>query len=159
METTILDTILVLFDVFMVGCGFCILFNFRKKQHIVFASLGGVLSWFVYLCTAMVGSVIFRNFLASIALTVYSEIMARRFKAPVTGFLLISIIPLVPGGGIYYTMEYCIRGDTANFLETGLNTFGIAGAIAVGVLLVSSAVRLWYTIQQSRPSTGQSAGS
>ena len=54
------------------------------------------------------------------------------FKAPVTGFLTIGILPLVPGGGIYYTMEYCVSGQTSQFIETGIHTFAIAGALAVG---------------------------
>ena len=30
------------------------------------------------------------------------------------------------------------------FIETGLHTLGIAGALAMGTLLVSSIVRLWH---------------
>lgn len=144
-----LETIKVLIYVFMACMGFCIIFNFHDRKNIIFASLGGVLSWFVYLISAGLESDIFRNFIAAIMLTIYSEVMARAFKAPVTGFLLIAIIPLVPGGGIYYTMEYCLSGDTSAFLETGLHTFGIAGSIALAVLLISSAVRLWHMVRIS----------
>ena len=59
-------------------------------------------------------------------------------------FLTIGILPLVPGGGIYYTMEYCVSGQTSQFIETGIHTFAIAGALAVGVLIVSSLVRLFH---------------
>ena len=83
------------------------------------------------------------GFIATVAITVYSEIMARIHKVPVTGYLLIALLPMVPGGGIYYTMEYCIAGNTQMFLETGLHTLGIAGALALGILLVSSLNRLW----------------
>ena len=55
---------------------------------------------------------------------------------------VVGILPFVPGGGIYYTMEYCLSGDTQLFLSTGIHTFGVAGAVAVGLLLVSSLVRL-----------------
>ena len=58
--------------------------------------------------------------------------------------LTIGILPLVPGGGIYYTMEYCVSGQTSQFIETGIHTFAIAGALAVGVLIVSSLVRLFH---------------
>lgn len=40
-------------------------------------------------------------------------------------------------------MEYCIAGNTQMFLETGLHTLGIAGALALGILLVSSLNRLF----------------
>ena len=62
---------------------------------------------------------------------------------PATGYLLVALFPLVPGGGIYYTMEYCIAGNTDLFLETGLHTLGVAGVLALGVLLVSSVVRMF----------------
>ena len=75
--------------------------------------------------------------------------MARLRRKPATGYLLVALFPLVPGGGIYYTMEYCIAGNTDLFLETGLHTLGVAGVLALGVLLVSSVVRMfnrsgWY---------------
>jgi len=55
---------------------------------------------------------------------------------------VVGILPFVPGGGIYYTMEYCLSGNTQLFLSTGIHTFGVAGAVAVGILLVSSVTRL-----------------
>lgn len=123
--------------------GFSVVFNMRGKI-LLFASLGGALGWLVYLLCGPVQNDIIQFFFATIAISVYSEIMARVHKVPVTGYLLVSLLPLVPGGGIYYTMEYCIIGNTEMFLETGLHTLGIAGALALGILLVSSFVRLWH---------------
>ena len=57
---------------------------------------------------------------------------------------------MVPGGGIYYTMEYCVSGQTSQFIETGIHTFAIAGALAVGVLIVSSLVHLFQKMQLRR---------
>ena len=39
-------------------------------------------------------------------------------------------------------MDYGIRGDIQRFLETFIKTFGIAGCIALGTLLVSTFVRI-----------------
>ena len=36
-----------------------------------------------------------------------------------------------------------VNGENALFLSSFLHTMGVAGALAVGVLLVSSAVRMW----------------
>ncbi len=80
----------------------------------------------------------------------YAETAARVRKCPVTGYLLVALFPLVPGGGIYYTMEYCIQGETQRFLESLLHTFGVAGALAVGAVLVSSTVRLLTSFLRSR---------
>lgn len=121
--------------------GFCILFNLRGKK-VFFAALGGAVSWLVYLLTRGLGSETVQFFLAAMAVAAYAEIMARIQRAPVTCYLLPALLPLVPGGGIYYTMEHCLNGDTQAFLETGLHTLGLAGALALGVVVVSTAARL-----------------
>ena len=105
--------------------------------------LGGAIGWFVYLLCRPLQNDIVQFFIATVVITIYSEVMARIHKVPVTGYLLIALLPMVPGGGIYYTMEYCIAGNTQMFLETGLHTLGIAGALALGILLVSSLNRLF----------------
>ena len=56
------------------------------------------------LCNGL-GSDIFQCFIATVVVSIYSEILARKCKAPTTCFQIVSILPLVPGGGIYYTME------------------------------------------------------
>ncbi len=126
--------------------GFCLLFNIRGKK-LFSAPMGGVVAWEVYLLTGWTGNEILQFFLAAMALAAYSEVLARVQKAPVTVYLLTALLPLVPGGGIYYTMERCLKGDTQGFLETGLHTLGLAGALALGVLLVSSSVRLVHFIR------------
>jgi uncharacterized membrane protein YjjB (DUF3815 family) len=82
-------------------------------------------------------------FFASIAAAAYSEIMARIRKFPAISYLVISIFPLIPGASIYYTTNYLVLGDMARFAERGTHTIAIAGVIAVGILLVSTVVRLW----------------
>ena len=73
---------------------------------------------------------------------VLSEIFARMFKSPATVFLIIGIVPLVPGGGLYYTMDALIDGNMDLFVQKGLEAASIAGAIAAGSSLVSSVVRI-----------------
>ena len=120
----------------------CLVFNVRGKL-IFFTSLGGAIGWFVYLLCRPLQNDIVQFFIATVVITIYSEVMARIHKVPVTGYLLIALLPMVPGGGIYYTMEYCINGDMMNFMNTGIHTLGIAGALAIGILLVSSLNRLF----------------
>ena len=74
------------------------------------AATGGMLSWVFYLAFSFLGSDLAQYLISTIVVSAYAEVMARVFKAPVTGFLTIGILPLVPGGGIYYTMEYCVSG-------------------------------------------------
>ena len=134
---------------FIGSFGFCLISNLRGISCL-FASLGGALGWFVYLMLNPLHDDITQFLLATIVVAIYAEIMARSAKKPVTCYIIVSLIPMVPGGGIYYTMKYCLAGDTSAFIETGLHTLGIAGALAVGILFVSSCVRLINTIRLHR---------
>jgi uncharacterized membrane protein YjjB (DUF3815 family) len=126
-----------------------VIFNVRTGGLI--CCLGGAWGWLVYLLAALTGcSDLLCYFLAAMAISAYSEVMARVRKCPVTGYLLLSFFPLVPGAGIYYTMEYAIQGNTEMFLEQGLHTLGIACCLAVGVLVVSSSVRMAATFHNNR---------
>ena len=106
-----MDVYLPCFYGFVACMAVCIVFNVRGKR-IFFTSLGGAIGWLVYLLFRPLQNDIVQFFIATVAITVYSEIMARIHKVPVTGYLLIALLPMVPGGGIYYTMEYCIAGNT-----------------------------------------------
>lgn len=124
--------------------GLSILFNIRKK-YLFFAAFGGAITWFFYLFTFQYGhSNIFAYFIASVIAGIYSEVMARILKTPVTTFVICAIIPLVPGGGMYYTMLETIHGNITNSLNLGLETISIAGAIAVGIILVSSLTKIFF---------------
>ena len=92
------------------GCvGYCLVFNIRmRKRMLLLASLGGAVGWCVYLLCGWLQNDITQSFAAILAVAAYSEIMARLQKSPATVYLIVGLIPLVPGGGIYYTMEYCI---------------------------------------------------
>lgn len=131
---------------FVACAAYCLCMNLRGPKMLS-ASWGGALGWLVYLAFGFTGNDIFQYFTGALAVSVYAEIMARVHKTPVTGLLLVSLLPMFPGGGIYHTMEYAVSGDMNAFLDTGLHTFGIAGTLAMGVLLVSSTVRLWHNIR------------
>ena len=121
--------------------GYCLRVNLRGRK-MVLASLGGAIGWLFYLLFSFTGYELLQYFAGIVAITVYAEVMARVNKTPVTGFLLVSMLPMVPGGGIYHTMEYAVLGDIDAFIRTGLYTFAIAAALAIGMLVVSSPVRL-----------------
>ena len=72
----------------------------------------------------------------------YSETMARLRKYPAISYLVISVFPLIPGAGIYYTTNHLVRGDMVSFAAQGTHTIGIAGAMAVGILIISTLFRV-----------------
>lgn len=135
---------------FLACIGFSVLFNIHGAGMFICAG-GGALGWLCYLLTApLVHSDIIQYFFAALVISAWSELMARLRKCPVTSYLLVALFPLVPGGGIYYTMEYAMSGETSLFLSTLLHTLGLAGALATGVLMVSSLMRLIIVSQEKR---------
>lgn len=135
---------------FLACVGFCAFLNIRTLPGVVICCCGGALGWLVYLLALLAGaSDLLGYFLAALVISAYAELMARIRKCPVTGYLLISFLPLVPGAGIYNTMEYALQGNTEMFLSQGMHTLGLAGSLAVGVLVMSSAVRVIVTIQKA----------
>ena len=126
-----------------IGCiGFAILFNIHGFGVFICA-FGGLLTWAAYLLAMHLGAdVVWANFWAALFASAYAETMARIRKYPAISYLVVSIIPLLPGAGIYYTMSYTLEGNMTQALSKGLETVSIAGVMAVGILMVSTAVRV-----------------
>lgn len=122
--------------------GFNILFNIRGRK-LVIATLGGLISWSVFLLLAPVfPSESLRYFFAAAAVTVYGEGFARIEKTPTTTFLVPSVIPLIPGGSLYYTMNYALNKQWAAFSHRGFYTIQLALSLAVGIIAVTTLTRL-----------------
>ncbi len=122
-------------------------FNFNVKSfYILYTAIGGAMTYLVYSLSAGMNNVAMQCFVASMFASVYSETLARIVKVPATTFLIVSIIPLVPGSNLYWTMQYCINREIMKFASSALHTLGIAGSIAIGILLVSSLYRFTFGI-------------
>ena len=102
---------LQLITAFLGSFGFSLLFHVRGKK-LFFAALGGLLSWVFYLLLRpKVEALLIASILASCFSAAYAEIMAWLVKAPATVFIIPSVIPLVPGGSLYYAMYSAVIGD------------------------------------------------
>lgn len=133
---------------FVGSIGFSILFNIHGPGMLICAS-GAMLTWGVYrLCLHFGCGDVMAYFWATIIAAGYAEIMARVRKYPVISYLVVSIFPLIPGAGVYFTMNYAVRGDMSSFAEQGTHTIAIAAMMAVGMLLVSTTVHLWTIWQR-----------
>lgn len=128
---------------FVACAGFAIIFNIHGFG-ILICAFGGTITWAVYCAVVYFGGDIYTAyFIAAVVAAIYSEAMARIRKYPAISYLVIAIFPLIPGAGIYYATNFLVRGDNAAFSQKALQTIGIAGVIAVGILMVSTLVRLW----------------
>lgn len=122
--------------------GFASLFNLRGKD-LPLAAAGGALGWAVAApLQALTGSQAVGYCAASVVIGAWAEIIAAIRKRPASVYIACGIIPLVPGGGMYYTMLEYVRGNSWNGLATAFSTLQAAGAIAVGLAVSSAASRL-----------------
>ena len=127
---------------FVACVGFAILFNIHGPG-ILLCGLGGMLTWLTYaVVLRFSGNDLSGYFFATVLAALYAEAMARIRKYPAISYLVISIFPLIPGAGVYYTMTLAVNGQTDAFLQKGLHTAAIAGIMAVAILLASTAVRI-----------------
>lgn len=128
---------------FFSSLGFALLFN-QEKMDGVIASMVSVSGWLIVLIIKdNYNMEILGYFVASMFMTLMSEILARRRKCPATIFLIQGIIILVPGFGLYRTMFYYVSGTTTFAALNGTKTLQIAAAIAFGIMAMTAIVDAW----------------
>ncbi len=134
------------------GGGFAVICNEHGKGCLL-SMFGGVITWLSYLLFQRMGLDAYEtNLAAAVIASVYAECIARIRKYPAISYLIISILPLLPGAGIYYTMSIGLEGDLQRAMSKGLETAGIAGCLAIAILLVSSVFRLISTYKARKRS-------
>lgn len=117
--------------------GFCLFFRIRQDK-LLYGCIGGLLtSLFYCICREYGMSPLMANMIPSVIGTLYAEIIARVVKAPATVFLIPAVIPLTPGGNLYYTMSAIVEGDMYQAQQQGELTLLVALGIAVGIVFVS----------------------
>lgn len=127
---------------FFASGSFAVVFNVRGKS-IPLAALGGGLGWAIYsFFSATTTTTAFSFFMAAIFIALYAELLSGLLKRPATTYLVCALIPLVPGGGMYYTLANSLQGNLQGTLTIGFETLTIAGAIAAGVAIGSAIARL-----------------
>lgn len=128
---------------FLGTLGFAIIFNVPAK-HMPAASIVGGLGWVVYQISMAAGSSIpFACFLGACTVGLFSDISARMLKQAATIFVIPGVLPLVPGAGTYYTMLAIVEGDLAEAGVQGVKTLMMAGAIALGLLVMGTIVQIF----------------
>ena len=151
-EVDTIDYPLLISSVFcFIGCvGFSILFNIHKLG-ILLCALGGTIAWISYCITLeLMQDGISAYFVSAFVASLYSEILARIRKFPALSYLVISIFPMIPGAGVYYTMIWAVRGNMERFFNQGMYTAAIAGVMAVGILLPSTLFRMYADWRRSK---------
>lgn len=118
--------------------GIAILFRSPKKT-LFFAGLVGTAAWGVFSISLNASAnIVISSFLAALTVGILGEFFARYKKNPATLYVVPGIVPLVPGAGMYYTMLNLIENDYSAAIAKGSETFFIAAAISMGIIVSSS---------------------
>lgn len=126
---------------FMATIGFGIFFG-APFNSIIPTGISGAISWVVYYFFANnLGGPIAATFVASLCVGIFGEGLAIKYKKPATVFITPGIVSLVPGAGMYYTMSFLVNQDYNNALAKGTETFFVAAAIAIGVIVATMVAR------------------
>ena len=121
--------------------GIAVIFDVPPKK-MLWAMIGSVISCVIMLIGDKYGlDPLLSNMLATAVPCVYCEIMARVLKTPTTVFMIPSLLPLVPGSRLYYTMFYLFSGEQELFLENMLVAVKICTGIAMAIIVVTGAMR------------------
>ena len=125
----------------MIGAlGFGLLFHIYGSRLITIM-LGAAVNWGVYLLAMQwYDNRVTAFFVSTLATATLAEVLARLLKAPVITLLVPMLVPLIPGGDLYYTTLALVQGDTAGFARYGTLFIEEAGAMAFGVILVACLV-------------------
>ena len=124
--------------------GFALTFHVRGKM-LVFAFLGGFLSWGMCCLSGFIGisHEALQYLVATTVLTLYAELMARYLHCPSTILLVTGWIPLIPGGSLYRSINALVTGNFMDFVNRTLNTFLLMVAMSTGMLLAMTIIHLF----------------
>lgn len=118
---------------------FSILFGSPVRYYID-CGITGMLGWAMYLLMIRYGgfSVAGAAFIAALLVGLTGSVQAMTRRCPVTLFLIGGIIPLVPGGGIFWTAYYLVAEQLSMAATTGFVALKVTIAIAGGIIVAAA---------------------
>lgn len=135
---------------FISTIGFAIFLKAPKSTLIPSGFVGGI-GWAVYYFLMITtNNNIVSNFTAALLVSLGSELFARKLKEPAIVFTIPGIILLVPGLGMYKTMLYLVQNNYSAAIEKGADVLFVAGALSMGVLIVTASFKTIVMISQKK---------
>ena len=120
--------------------GFAALFGTPRHYYLT-CGLTGMVGWAVYIVlTWYTGllSVAGGAFFGALAVALTSDLLSVAQRCPTTVFLICGIIPLVPGGGIFWTAYYLVSEQLRLAATTGFTALKVTIAIAGGIITLAA---------------------
>ena len=141
MTPEVLRIIITVIGAAIGSLGFALVFGVEKRLFHL-ALIGALLSSITYeLIFFFFDNIFLSSILASGAATVFAYIVAHTCKTPATIMTIMGIIPLVPGGKLYYTMLGAVSSDMTAFSNNAKQALLIASGIALGIIMFTSLTR------------------
>ncbi len=137
-----LDFLILLLAALLGTLGYALLIRVELRLLPPVALLG-VCGFALYeLLFRLTGDLFLSNFSGALFASVFGYLLAILFRTPATLFYTPAIIPLVPGGLLYYTMYAAIKANSGDFLRNGRETLLVGLGIASGIILGVITVRI-----------------
>ena len=129
---------------FFGSLGFALVFNVRRK-NIFPVALGGLIVCLFYQISFHLfdGGIFLSSLVAGSVCQIYSEFLARILKSPATVFYITSLIPLIPGGSLYRTMEAVVEKDLVLIQKFGFQTLYTTLGLAIGISFITALLHLF----------------
>ena len=141
MRAELLRILVVLVSSTIATMGIIMMFGIEKRV-LLWALLSSVLCCGGYEFTLLMGGGLLWACLVGSALSAaYSDAMAHWLKVPATVLIIPGIVPLVPGGKLYYTMLAAVSSDPETFSLRGKEALLMAAGLAIGVIAVTAVAR------------------
>ena len=128
------------------SAAFAVIFKINKR-HLIYISICGALAYLIYHTVIYFkGAEFLAALVSTIFAAVFAETCARILHAPATIYIITGVIPIFPGGNLYYTMSNFLEGDYEETFSQLLTTLGVGIGIAGGVVMVSVLFGIAYDI-------------
>lgn len=136
---------------FLGTAGFAILYGVPRKEY-VHAGICSTIGWLSYLAMIRLAgaTVIESTFVATLVVVLVSRFMAVDRSCPVIVYQICGVFPLIPGAGIFWTVYYIVNKDLSTAVTTGFSALGMAVAIVLGIIFMTSLPGRMFKIAQRK---------
>ena len=119
--------------------GFSALFGVPRQRYLD-CGIVGAAGWLVYqlLLTTAGATATAATLGGALMVAIASHLMALWRHCPTTVFLISGIIPLVPGGGIFWTAYYLVSNQLTQAGASGFTALKATIAIAMGIIVAGT---------------------
>lgn len=111
-----------LFSSLTASWGFAVLLHAPSRSWLPASIIGGISFTLYWICFSLGVPDPASVFLSALAGSILAQLFARRLHMIATVFITLSIVPMVPGLGLYRCMEYLAQGQS----DAGVQTFTAA---------------------------------